>query len=33
MDLKDMLPQSNEFFLMIVDELMNKLNQLSENLK
>jgi hypothetical protein len=33
MDLKDLLPQSKEFFLMIVDDLISKLNQLADNLK
>ncbi len=33
MILRNFLPESNEFFLIIVDDLINKLTQLADNLK
>lgn len=33
MDLKELLPKSKEFFLMIVDDLSSKLNSLADKLK
>lgn len=33
MILRNFLPESNEFFLIIVDDLIDKLTQLADNLK
>ncbi len=33
MDLRELMPESKEFFLLIIDDLSNKLNSLAEKIK